>query len=134
MTYASLVYPVRLPSGFRSTLSAAILNGHEQGDREHKIKMYVSLVSNEVERCVESFARCIDTRTQQEDSFWMYNWLVIDLDAWYQAKWFKRGIDCFSSSWDATTTSDNQVMEIREKLAQLQTQMVFFTFLSELYF
>ena len=132
---AFLVYPAPSRAGSKTMLSAATLNGHEEGDHEHETKIYVSLDSNKVEGCIQSFTDYIEKKIQEQDSStWMYNWLVIDLVEWYRAKGFKRGIDYFSRSWDAMAPSDNQVMEIREKLAQLQTQMVFFTFLSELYF
>ena len=53
---------------------------------------------------------------------WMYNWLVVGLTEWDQTEKLKYGIDL--QAWRTTATANNNVLRIRQKLADLQTKMV----------
>ena len=73
----------------------------------------------------------IKERIDDLDKGWMYNWLFVNLSEWSLSDGLKHGLDRKPDV--LASTSDERILIIREKLAQLQTQTVlWFYFFTEL--
>ena len=70
----------------------------------------------------EKYLCNIKERIDDLDEGWMYNWLFVNLSEWSLSDGLKHGLDRKPDV--LASTSDERILIIREKLAQLQTQTV----------
>ena len=97
-----------VPRPDTASLEATSGGGHGNGS-EHKT-IYEKYLCN------------IKERINDLDEGWMYNWLFVNLSEWSLSDGLKHGLDRKPDV--LASTSDERILIIREKLAQLQTQTV----------